>query len=262
MNNLKVDNNVKKSKGIFVLPSYDKVCTKRLNPNSSHRRRNKRTQYVEVLRYTCDGEYDSTIYINKESCEEYGYNYASVMGALNPKTKASISYKGFIWIRKRDFSEEELQKRVARRQATKTLQEVADAKKKKVIQIDVETKEVIKIYPSITSVEYEGYNIQSVFRVLDKTRFTYLDCLWEYYDESIDYSKEYVEGVLNRNKGRSKYRGRYIQEINVETGEVVDEFPSVLSCARESTVKVSESTIRKVLKGEKDSYKGYIWKAC
>ena len=123
------------------MPSYESVNARRENPNSSHRKRNKRTQYVEVLRFDYDGKYHSTLYINKDICEKHGLNYSSVMNALNPNSKNSVSYKGFIWIRKRDFSEEELARRIARRKAKKTLKQLGESKSKQIIQIDIETKD-------------------------------------------------------------------------------------------------------------------------
>lgn len=251
-----------KKKNVFVMPSYERVNAKRLNPNSSHRKRNKRTQYVEVLRFDYDGNYHSTLYINRDICEKYGLNYLSIMNALNPNSKNSVSYKGFIWIRKRDFSQEELARRVAKRKSKKTLKQVGESKSKQIIQIDIETKEVIDIYPSILSVEEEGYNIQCVCRVLSGERISYLDCIWAYYDSDIDYTEKYIDSLIKQNSDRAKFRGRQIQVINVSTGDIVDEFPSILACVKNSKIKVSESTIRKVLKGEKESFKGYTWRVC
>lgn len=251
-----------KQRNVFVMPSYESVNARRENPNSSHRKRNKRTQYVEVLRFDYDGKYHSTLYINKDICEKHGLNYSSVMNALNPNSKNSVSYKGFIWIRKRDFSEEELARRIARRKAKKTLKQLGESKSKQIIQIDIETKEIVEIHPSILSLEDEGYSMQSVCRVLSGERVSYLDCIWAYYDKTIDYTKEYIEALIKQNSDRAKFRGRTIQVINVSTGDVVDEFPSILACAKKSKIKASESTIRKVLKGEKESFKGYTWKVC
>lgn len=249
-------------KGVFVLPSFDNVNEKRLNENSSHRKRNKKLHHIEVLRFHYDGTFHSRININKDICERYGFNYRSIMSTLNPNSEASVSYKGLIWIRKSEFTEEELQKRVAKRKSKQTIKELGLTKRKSIVQIDIHTKEVVKIYPSIISVENEGYNVQCVYKVLAKNRLSYLDCMWDYYDNSVDYTKEYIDDMLNKNRDKLKYRGRHIQEIDINTGEVVNTFRSIASCARESKVKVSESTIRKILKGDKESFKGYAWKVC
>lgn len=222
-------------------------------------RSNKRNKFITILRFDYDGNFVDKKYINKETCIEFGYNHETVLAVSLPSSKVP-SYKGYIWIREENYSKEELDRKLRLRQSKPTQDKRGLSTSKKIIQIDIESKKIIRIWPSVTSVEDEGYDTICVIAVLKNRRKTYLDCIWVYYDKAIDYNDVYISNLVDKNISKIANRCKKVKQISTTTGEVIEEYSSIGEASRETGIP--ETTLRRMIKGKKTIYTEYIWELC
>lgn len=55
-------------------------------------------------------------------------------------------------------------------------------------------------------------------------------------------------------------RHQIVQQIDIETGEVIAEFKTTREAERKTNL--NQSNISKVCRGERNQYAGFIWKYC
>lgn len=67
-----------------------------------------------------------------------------------------------------------------------------------------------------------------------------------------------IEKAIYTPKITNKDRGKHIEQLSIETGELIHEYPSIKEACVEN--KIASKTLVKKCKSQKGEYKGYIWR--
>lgn len=120
---------------------------------------------------------------------------------------------------------------------------------RKVYQIDKDTNEIIKEYPSISKASKETNSQENHIRACCKgRRSTHNGFRWEYVDED-------NKNIRNWKKGGTK---KSVLQLDFETDEVIKEWDSISDAAR--FFKIRRQNIIKALTGWVKSSAGFKWK--
>lgn len=137
-----------------------------------------------------------------------------------------------------------------RESRSKGIKKYIEDKKTPLISVDIYTKEQ-KIYPTINSIELDGYKIGNVCQCLrEETIYAYNKC-WFYYEEGVDYHQKSSDYL----KTKGFYDHLPIIALNKHTNERLH-FNNIKEINNPSWL---EKCIRLCLRGKRKSYKGYIW---
>lgn len=216
------------------------------------------SNHISVLRFDYQGNFIDKRFITQDTCKDMNLNYCAVLNASKVNSKMS-SYLGYIWIREKDFSKAELQRKVNIRKQFNTKETYLDSIKKPIVQIDINAKRIVKIYPSIVSIEEEGdFDSTSISNVINGRQQTHKNYIWVEYQEDIEYSERYIDSLIERKLSKIKNRPKKVVKYSAKTGLPIAEYNSIAQASKENNI--SYTTITKMINGEKTGFPDFIFK--
>ena len=226
--------------------------------HSNRLSRNISPNHISVLRFDYQGNFIDKRFINQDTCKDMNLNYQAVLNVSKVNSKMS-SYLGCIWIREKDFSKAELQRKINIRKQLNTKESYLNSIKKPIAQIDIETKKLVKIYPSIVSIEEEGdFDSVSISNVINGRQETHKNYIWIEHKEGMVYSEKYISSLIKKKTSKIKNRPKKVVKYSVKTGTPIAEYDSIAQASRKNNI--SSTTITKMINGEKTSFKDFVFK--
>lgn len=125
---------------------------------------------------------------------------------------------------------------------------------KKIYQIDIKTNKIINIFKTIQeAADAVGVSKSSISGVLtDETRVTSAGYKW-CYDDNLEKTLKKEVSSKSINGGKKP-----IAQIDRETGEIIATYESATDAGK--ILGISNLGIGKVCRGERATYKNYVWK--